>query len=103
MHLIERLKRMQDDNQLVELFFAPANTCYLARIVRVGQDFLEFDAYDEDDTVVAHNIVPLQLLMGVTTHSLERSRNRLEALFNQDTPADPGSEGPGSPQSGNPA
>ncbi|MEB3300300.1 MAG: hypothetical protein VKO21_12560 [Candidatus Sericytochromatia bacterium] len=103
MHLTERLKRLQDENQLVELFFAPSNTCYLARIVRVGQDFLEFDAYDDDETVVAHNIVPLQLLMGVTTQSLERSRNRLEALFHADASVDPGSEGPGHPHSGNPA
>ena len=99
MHLIERLKRLQDEEQLVELFFAPSNTCYLARIVRVGQDFLEFDALDDDETVVAHNIVPLQLLMGVTTNSLERSRNKLEALFH----ADSGSEPPPGPPSGNPA
>ena len=81
MTIRDRLKKLLDDGLLVELFFAPAHSYYLAKITRVGQDYVEFDAYSEDDNVIAHNIMPLQLLTGITTTSIERSRERLEIVF----------------------
>lgn len=65
----------------MELFFAPASNYYLAKITRVGQDYVEFDAYDEEENIIAHNIMPLSLLTGITTSSIERSRERLEITF----------------------
>lgn len=86
MTIRDRLKALLDEGILVELFFAPANNYYLARILRVGQDYVEFDAYDDEENVIAHNIMPLQLLTGVTTSSIERSRDRLEILFRSEQP-----------------
>lgn len=81
MTIRDRLKRLIEESTLVELFFAPANNYYLARITRVGQDYVEFDAHDDEENVVAHNIMPLQLLTGITTTSMERSREKLEIIF----------------------
>jgi len=81
MTIRDRLKKLLDDGAMVELFFAPSNSYYLARISRVGQDYVEFDAFDVEENVVAHNIMPLQLLTGITTTSIERSRERLELLL----------------------
>ena len=81
MTIRDRLRKLLDDEVLVELFFAPSNSYYLAKITRVGQDYVEFDAFDEEENIVAHNIMPLQLLTGITTTSIERSRERLELMF----------------------
>lgn len=88
MTIRDRLKRLLDDGVLVELFFAPANSCYLARVTRVGQDYVEFDAYDEEENLIAHNIMPLGLITGITTTSMERSRERFEMLFKKSEPSD---------------
>lgn len=84
MTLRDRLKKILDDGELIELFFAPSNSYYLARLTRVGQDYLEFDAYDEEEHSVAHNIMPLQLLTGITTSSSDRNREKLELLLRRD-------------------
>ncbi len=88
MTIRDRLRALLDAGQMVELFFAPANNYYLAKITRVGQDYVEFDAYDDDENVIAHNIMPVQLLLGITTASIERSRDRLENLFRSEHPSD---------------
>lgn len=85
MTMRERLKRLLDDGDLVELYFGPSNSYYLARLTRVGHDYLEFDACDEEENVVAHNIMPLQLLIGVTTTSNERNREKLELLLRRES------------------
>lgn len=81
MTIRDRLRKLEEDGALVELFFAPSNSYYLAKITRVGQDYVEFDAFDEEENVIAHNIMPLHLLTGITTTSIERSRERLELVF----------------------
>ncbi len=81
MTIRDRLRKLLDDGVLVELFFAPSSSYYLAKITRVGQDYVEFDAFDEEENTVAHNIMPLNLLTGITTTSIERSRERLELVF----------------------
>ena len=85
MTLRDRLKKLLDDGELIELYFAPTNNCYLARLTRIGQDYLEFDAYDEEEEAVAHNLMPLNLLIGVTTNSSERNRMKLDLLLRRDT------------------
>ncbi len=92
MNFRERLSHLADQGEPVELFFAPANSYYLAKITRIGVDYIEFDAYDEAENVVAHNIMPLQLLIGVTTSSTERNREKLENLLHKD--AEGGGERP---------
>jgi len=82
--LRDRLNQLLDRGELVELYFAPASTYFLARLTQVGQDFIEFDACDEEEHVIAHNLVPLSLLMTVTTASTERSREKLEILLRRD-------------------
>ncbi|MNY02275.1 hypothetical protein D3C86_1348420 [compost metagenome] len=84
MTLRDRLRKIMDEGDLVELFFAPTNNYYLARITRVGQDYIEFDACDEEENVVAHNLMPLQLLIGITTSSVDRNREKLELLLRRD-------------------
>lgn len=84
MTIRERLKRLLDDGNLIELYFAPTNNYYLAKVTRVGEDYVEFDAYDEEENVVAHNIMPLQLLMGITTMSTDRNREKLELLLRKE-------------------
>ena len=84
MTIRERLKRLLDDGNLIELYFAPTNNYYLAKVTRVGEDYVEFDAYDEEENVVAHNIMPLQLLMGITTISTDRNREKLELLLRKE-------------------
>lgn len=84
MTIRERLKRLLDDGNLIELYFAPSNNYYLAKVTRVGEDYVEFDAYDEEENVVAHNIMPLHLLMGITTMSTERNREKLELLLRKE-------------------
>ncbi len=81
MTIRERLKRLLDESNLIELYFAPTHNYYLAKVTRVGEDYLEFDAYDEEENVVAHNIMPLHLLMGITTMSTDRNREKLELLL----------------------
>ena len=87
MTIRDRLKNLLENQVTVELYFAPANSYYLAKLTRVGQDYVEFDAYDDEENVIAHNIMPLHLLTGVTTASIERNRDRLEMLFKSE-PAD---------------
>ena len=84
MTIRERLKRLLDDGNLIELYFAPTNNYYLAKVTRVGEDYVEFDAYDEEENVVAHNIMPLHLLMGITTMSTDRNREKLELLLRKE-------------------
>ena len=84
MTIRERLKRLLDDGNLIELYFAPSNNYYLAKVTRVGEDYVEFDAYDEEENVVAHNIMPLHLLMGITTMSTDRNREKLELLLRKE-------------------
>lgn len=84
MNLRDRLSRLKDDGDLVELYFAPSNNYYLARLTRVGHDYVEFDACDEEENIVAHNIMPLNLLIGITTNSTDRSREKLELLLRRD-------------------
>ena len=84
MNLRDRLLRLKDENRLVVLFFGPHHDSYLCRILRVGSDYVEFEACDPDETVVAHQIMPLGLLSGVTVSSVERHREQLEVLFAQE-------------------
>lgn len=84
MTLRDRLRKIMDEGDLVELFFAPTNNYYLARITRVGQDYIEFDACDEEENIVAHNLMPLQLLIGITTSSIDRNREKLELILRRD-------------------
>ncbi|HEY9899534.1 MAG TPA: hypothetical protein V6D00_10160 [Pantanalinema sp.] len=84
MTLRDRLRKIMDEGDLVELFFAPTNNYYLARLTRIGQDYIEFDACDEEENVVAHNLMPLQLLVGITTSSIDRNREKLELILRRD-------------------
>lgn len=84
MHLRDRLIRLKDDGRLVVLYFGPHQDSYLARILRVGQDYLEFEACDPDETVVAHQIMPLGLLSGITVSSIERQREQLQLLLERE-------------------
>lgn len=84
MTLRDRLIRLKDDNKLIVLHFGPHAEAYLARLLRVGQDYLEFEACEPDGTAVAHQIMPLGLLTGVTVSSVERHREALELLFEQE-------------------
>lgn len=84
MNFRDRLSKLMDEGDLIELYFAPTNNYYLARLTRVGTDYLEFDACDEEENVVAHNLMPLNLLIGVTTSSSDRNREKLELLLRRD-------------------
>lgn len=89
MTIRERLKRLLDEGNLIELYFAPSNNYYLAKVTRVGEDYVEFDAFDEEENLVAHNIMPLQLLMGITTMSTDRNREKLELLLRKEIEGEP--------------
>ena len=84
MHMRDRLVRLKDEGRLVVLYFGPHQDSYLARILRVGQDYIEFEACDPDETVVAHQIMPLGMLAGVTVSSVERQREQLELLLERE-------------------
>ncbi len=83
MTIRNRLSRYCDEGKPVELYFmlGVKSAYYLARIVRVGQDYVEFDALDDGETTMARNIMPLHLLTGITTECTERNRERLERAF----------------------
>lgn len=85
MHLRDRLIRLKDEGRLVVLYFGPHQDSFLARILRVGADYIEFEACDPDETVVAHQIMPLGLLSGVTVSSIERQREQLQLLLERET------------------
>lgn len=84
MNLRDRLVRLKDDGRLVVLYFAPHQESYLARLLRVGQDYVEYEACDPDETVVSHHIMPLGLLTGVTVSSIDRHREVLEVLYERE-------------------
>jgi hypothetical protein len=84
MNMRDRLLRLKDEQKLVVLYFAPHQESYLARIIRVGSDYLEFEACDPDETVVAHQIMPLGLLSGVVVSSVERQREQLEVVYGRE-------------------
>ena len=81
MNLRDRLIRLKDEGKLVVLYFAPHQESYLARLLRVGSDYVEFEACDPDETVVAHQIMPMGLLSGVVVSSVERHREQLEVMY----------------------
>lgn len=85
MHLRDRLIRLKDENRLVVLYFGPHQDAYLARLLRVGHDYLEFEVCEPDETVTAHQIMPMSLLCGVTVSSVERQREQLELLLERQT------------------
>ncbi|MEB3285414.1 MAG: hypothetical protein VKN33_09030 [Candidatus Sericytochromatia bacterium] len=85
MHLRDRLIRLKDDGRLVVLFFGPHQDSFLSRLLRVGHDYIEFEACEPDETVVAHHIMPLALLVGVTVSSVDRQREQLELLLERET------------------
>jgi hypothetical protein len=45
MVLRDRLIQLSDSNQLVRIYTGRGDDYYVARIVRVGHDYLEFEAY----------------------------------------------------------
>lgn len=85
MNLRDRLLRLKDEGRLVVLMFGPHQDAYLARLLRVGSDYVEFEACDPDETVTAHHIMPLSMLSGVTVSSIERQREQLEVILNRET------------------
>ncbi|MNS22197.1 hypothetical protein D3C72_539800 [compost metagenome] len=84
MNLRDRLLRLKDENRLVVMYFGPQGEGFRARLLRVGQDYVEFEACEPDGTVVGHHIIPTGLLTGVTVSSVERSRETFEVLFGQE-------------------
>ena len=84
MNLRDRMLRLKDENRLVVMYFGPQGEGFRARILRVGQDYVEFEACEPDGSVMAHHIMPLALLAGVTVSSVERHREQLEVLFGQE-------------------
>jgi hypothetical protein len=85
MHLRDRLIRLQDEGRLVVLYFGPHQDSFLARLLRVGHDYIEFESCDPDETVIAHQIMPLGLLSGITVSSIERQREQLQLLLERET------------------
>ena len=85
MHLRDRLIRLKDEGRLVVLYFGPHQDSFLARLLRVGHDYLEFESCDPDETVIAHQIMPLGLLSGITVSSIERQREQLQLLLERET------------------
>ena len=83
---------------LVVLFFGPHLESFLARILRVGQDYIEFEACEPDETVMSHHLMPLSLLSGVTISSVQRQREQLELLLERETEA--GGDSPNTPAQG---
>lgn len=84
MHLRDRLIRLKEEGRLIVLYFGPHQDSYLARILRVGQDYIEFESCEPDETVVAHQIMPLGLISGITVSSIERQREQLQLLLERD-------------------
>lgn len=84
MTIRDRLQRLLDEGQLVELYFAPGHNYFLAKLTRIGLDYVEFDAFDEEENMIAHNIMPLPLLAGITTCSSERNREKLDRLLKEE-------------------
>lgn len=85
MTLRDRLLRLKDERKLVVLYFGPHAEVHLSRLLRVGQDYIEFEACEPDGSVMAHHIMPLGMLSGVTVSSVERHREQLQVLFEQET------------------
>lgn len=85
MNLRDRLLRLKEEGRLVVLIFGPHQDSFLSRLLWVGLDYIEFEACDPDETVVAHHIMPLSLLVGVTVSSIERHREQLEVLLARET------------------
>lgn len=86
MHLRDRLKRLQDEGRLVGLAFQGPAGQHLARILRVGVDYLEFESCEAGGKVLAQLVVPLGLLAGVTVSSLEQQRAEFEAMLRAKAP-----------------
>lgn len=84
MNLRERLVRLKDDGRLVGLSFAGPSGNHLARLLRVGIDYIEFESCEPNGTVLAHLVVPMQLLAGITVTSVARQRAELEAMLRRE-------------------
>ena len=88
MHLRDRLLRLKDEGRLVVLYFGPHQDSYLARILRVGIDYIEFESCGPDESIEAHQIMPLGMLSGVTVSSIERQREQLQLLLEREAEED---------------
>lgn len=62
---------------------------YTARILAVGQDFVEFDELDRNLERLATHLVPMREIKGLATDVLDVQREMLDQLFRL-----PGPEGP---------
>jgi len=80
MTMRDRLIQLLDDKKRVELYFGDSGNCYLADLIGVGEDYVEFNALNEEEDPVAHNIMPLDLLVGITVWSSDLDREKLERL-----------------------
>lgn len=90
MNLRDRLLRLKEEGKLVVLLFGPQPEAYLARLLRIGADYVEFEACDVDETVLAHEIRPLGMLTGITVSSVERTREQLELLYAKESEQESG-------------
>jgi len=82
MSLLERLERIKESSEVVELHFS--TRCYLSTLTSVGRDFLEFDVYDTENNIISHNIVPTSLLTNIVTMSTKRNREKYEVLLKEE-------------------
>lgn len=78
--MIDWLDQFKEEGRRVELYFKQdegPSIYYLAEVLEVGNDFVHFNAYDEDGSISARNIMPLWRLCGITLISTEMVREQL--------------------------
>jgi hypothetical protein len=80
MVLRDRLVQLSETNQLIRIYTGRGDDFYVARLVRVGHDYLEFEAYREGEKW-GEVLMLLADVRRVEVFNVDAARNDLDRLY----------------------
>jgi hypothetical protein len=80
----DRLIQLSETNQLVRIFTGRGDDFYVARIVRVGHDYMEFEAY-RDGEKWGEVLMALGDVRRVEVFNIDAARTDLNRLYQSST------------------
>jgi hypothetical protein len=91
MVLRDRLIQLSEANQLIRIYSGRGDDFYVARIVRVGHDYLEFEAYRQGEKW-GEVLMLLVDVRRIEVFNVDAARNDLDRLYqsSSDKPVDDG-------------
>ncbi len=82
-----KLEAFARENKVIHIVFENSDV-YRARILNVGDDFVEFEALNEHNVVLAHNIRWLYRIRCIMLDSTVATRSELEKMFKSNDKSD---------------